>query len=123
VQLLDPVLSSISREEVASDTNASARQIDHNSPDWIFRKIAKVMIETCDGGAQGCEPCWLLMDAEDKILFVVASGMLDEAAIERIGDTSGFDKAAMRLAMHTGFRARFTVWQRDIPLERGATLH
>ncbi|MEN2789016.1 hypothetical protein ABC974_05210 [Sphingomonas oligophenolica] len=84
-------------------------------------RVAKIIVETWDTGPFPTDLCWLLADAEDKILFVMPGGTLDKAMLGRIGNTPGFDKAAIRRAMRSTSNARFTVWQRDLIEAKAST--
>jgi hypothetical protein len=125
MELMDPQLSDRAVDDMSPAPRAAPfPALDDDSPTWIFRKVSRVVIETSNSDATPNDPCWLLVDADDQILFVVASGTaLTEEMIDRLGDSRGFDKAEMRRAMRSTQRARFTVWQRDMPLERASTLH
>jgi len=87
----------------------------------MLGKVAKIMVETWDTGPFATDPCWLLADAEDRILFVLPAGAVREKELfERIGNARGFDKAAIRRAMRSTRNARFTIWQRDRIASEGA---
>ncbi len=94
--------------------SARPRRIEDRSGRRMLGNVAKIMVETWDSGPYPAAPCWLLADADDRILFVLPSGVVPEhELIDRIGDARGFDKAAIRRAMRSKRNARFTVWQRD----------
>ena len=80
----------------------------------MLGKVAKIIVETRHMDAAQADPCWLLIDAEGLILFVLPIGAArSDELINRIGDTRGFDKAAIKRAMRSKRNARFTVWQHD----------
>lgn len=80
----------------------------------MLGKVAKIMVETRHMDAPQADPCWLLIDAEGRILFVLPIGTTrGDEPLNRIGDTRGFDRAAIKRAMRSKRNARFTVWQRD----------
>ena len=101
--------------------SARPRRIEDLSGRRMLGKVAKIMVETWDTGPFAADPCWLLADAEDRILFVLSTGVVPgPELIDRIGDARGFDKAAIRRAMRSTRNARFTVWQRDRIAHKGA---
>lgn len=76
-------------------------------------RIARVVIDTWDTGPYPHHLCWLLLDADDNIVFVVPTGdVLSERVIEEVADRRGFDRAAMRAALRSRGNGRFTVWRR-----------
>jgi hypothetical protein len=101
--------------------SARPRRIEDLSGRRMLGKVAKIMVETWDTGPFATDPCWLLADAEDRILFVLPTGAVPERELfDRIGDARGFDKAAIRRAMRSTRNARFIVWQRDRLADKGA---
>ena len=51
---------------------------------------------------------------EGRILFVLPIGTTrGDELLNRIGDTRGFNRAAIKRVMRSKRNARFTVWQRD----------
>lgn len=95
-------------------------RMDNFSRHQMAGTVAKIIIETWDTGPFPTDLCWLLADAEDKILFVMPGGTLDKAVLGRISNAPGIDKAAINLAMRSTRNARFTVWQRDLIAEKAS---
>jgi len=90
------------------------RRLDGRAEWRMLARVAKIMVET--RGADPCptDPCWLLVDAEGRILFVMpARALRGDELLDRIGDTRGFDRRAIKRAMQSKRNARFIVWQRD----------
>lgn len=99
---------------------ARPQPVDQVSGRRMLGRVAKVMVETWDTGPFPTDLCWLLADAEDRILFVLPTGVIPgQDLIDRIGDARGFDKAAIRRAMRSTRNARFTIWQRDRIADHG----
>lgn len=90
------------------------RPLDDRSGWRMLGKVAKIMVETRRMDTHQADPCWLLVDAEGRILFVLPIGAArGDELLNRIGDARGFDRAAIKRAMRSKRNARFTVWQRD----------
>ncbi|WCM25501.1 hypothetical protein NDN01_15765 [Sphingomonas sp. QA11] len=97
------------------------RRLDDPSGWRMLGKVARIMLETRDADHSPTDPCWLLADAEDRILFVLPAGVIPgHELLRQIGDGHGFDKAAIRRAMRSKRNARFTIWQRDRITDRAA---
>jgi hypothetical protein len=96
-------------------------RMDDFSRHRMLGRVAKIIIETWDTGPFPTDLCWLLADAEDRILFVMPGGTLDKGVLGRIRNAPGIDKTAIRLAMRSTRHARFTVWQRDLIAEKAST--
>jgi len=84
-----------------------------------LRHVTKVMVQNSGNGRSKSDLCWLLADADDKIVFVMQSDKtLDDGFLGWICKSPGFDKVAIGRAMRSKRSARYTVWQRDIIAEK-----
>jgi len=86
----------------------------------VLSNVAKVMVQARETGPRA-DLCWLLADAEDRILLVMQSGKaIDEGFFSWICNSPGFDRTAIRRAMRSTRRARYTVWQHDMVAEKAS---
>jgi len=85
----------------------------------LLGNVAKVIVETWDTGPFATDMCWLLADAEDRILFVLPTGtMPGRTLLDRLVDTPGFDRRALARALRSTKHARYTIWRRDLAAAR-----
>jgi len=87
---------------------------DEFSRHKLLSRVDKIIVETLDAESRPTDLCWLLADAEGRILFVMPGGTLDKTVLGRIGNTPGINKVEIRRAMRSTRKARFTVWQRNL---------
>ena len=86
----------------------------------VLSNVAKVMVQARETGPRA-DLCWLLADAEDKILLVMQSGKaIDEGFFSWICNSPGFDRTAIRRAMRSTRKARYTVWQNDMVADKAS---
>ena len=86
----------------------------------VLSNVAKVMVQARETGPRA-DLCWLLADAEDKILLVMQSGKaIDEGFFSWICNSPDFDRTAIRRAMRSTRKARYTVWQNDMIAEKAS---
>ncbi|MEO6216505.1 MAG: hypothetical protein ABIO86_10780 [Sphingomonas sp.] len=96
-------------------------QITELSRHEVLRNVAKVMVQARQTGPRAKDLCWLLADSEDRILLVMQSGKaLDEGFFSWISNSPGFDRTAIRRAMRSSRKSRYTVWQNDVIAEKAA---
>ena len=96
-------------------------QITELSRHEVLRNVAKVMVQARETGPRAKDLCWLLADAEDRILLVMQSGKaLDEGFFSWISNSPGFDRTAIRRAMRSTRKARYTVWQHEMIAENSS---
>ena len=95
-------------------------RINNSARHEVLGNVAKVMVQARESGSRG-DLCWLLADAEDKILLVMQSGKaVDEGFFSWICNSPGFDRTAIRRAMRSTRKARYTVWQNDMVAEKAS---
>jgi len=86
-----------------------------------LRHVTKVMVQNSGNGRSTSDLCWLLADADDKIVFVMQSGQaLDDGLFGWISKRPGFDKAAVGRAMRSTRKARYIAWQQDMAAEKAS---
>jgi len=82
----------------------------------MLQLIARVVIETGQGGGARERINWLLVDAEDRILLIVPGSAIDPQRLRRaFAGMPGFNRQALARALRAEGRARYTVWRRQLP--------
>jgi len=129
VELLHNFVDGVGHSPISPDASRSSKtqqppkrprpaRINDFSRRQVLSNVTKVMVQARETGPRA-DLCWLLADAEDKILLVMQSGKtIDEGFFDWICNSPGFDRTAIRRAMRSTRKARYTVWQHGVVSEK-----